>query len=293
MTTEPESEDGSSRWEELLLAESCGEITAAQRSELERLAERSELRRREREVLAAVGSLVPLVREQSAKDRQLINSVLAQHGRRRSRRRRGRAIGVAMAFLPLSAAAAYWVGRSDPADSVPSGSAPPLVVPAVRAIPPTTSSAPPMVRPAPIEARPAQTTPGAATVTSALPSAAELLSRAQAARSVRNYSGAMKLYRDIARLYPKSTEAHLSRLSLAQLELVQGNPAQALAGFEAYERLGGPLMQEAEYGRIQALGALGRTEEERAAIRRFVAQHPNSLQAATLRRRLGAESATE
>jgi hypothetical protein len=103
----------------------------------------------------------------------------------------------------------------------------------------------------------------------------------------------LKLYRELARTYPKSAEAYLSRISLAQLELTQGNPHQALPVFEAYERLGGPLLQEAEYGKIQALGALGRTDEERAEIRRFLARHPKSLQAAALKRRLGVEGAIE
>lgn len=295
MTNEPER-DGESRWEELVLAESCGEITAFERLELERLAARSEARRNEREALSAIASLVPSVGEIPNEERRLIQSVLAQYRKRANRRRTSaRGIGVAVMLIPFAAAAQYWVDRHRGSESVSSSPSSP-VVPAQ----PTTrraSLATPPTKEAgsgPVISRDAAA-PVASHASSAPPppSAAELLSRAQQARSVRNYAGAVKLYRDLARVYPKSAEAHLSRISLAQLELAQENPRQALAGFEAYERLGGPLLQEAEYGKIQALGALGRTEQERAEIRRFLARHPKSLQAAALRRRLGAAGATE
>jgi tetratricopeptide (TPR) repeat protein len=293
MKTEPER-DGESRWEELVLAESCGEITDVDRVELERLAERNDARRYELELLTAIGSLVPVAPELPAQDRQLIQSVLAQHRKRARRRRTGtRAIGVAVALLPFAAAAGYWADATGGSESASKAA---RTLPA----PPTTGRALPSARAASKEAgadvetlNAAATAAPLAPVASTPPSAAELLSRAQDARSVRNYAGAVKLYRELARTYPKSAEAHLSRISLAQLELTQGNPQQALAGFEAYERLGGPLLQEAEYGKIQALGALGRTDEERAEIRRFLARHPKSLQAAALKRRLGVEGATE
>ena len=50
---------------------------------------------------------------------------------------------------------------------------------------------------------------------------------------------------------------------------------------------------DAYYGRIQALRALGRTAEERAEIRRFLARYPKSLQGAALKQRLGAAGADE
>jgi TolA-binding protein len=292
MKTEPERDD-ESRWGELVLAESCGEITDVERVELERLAERNDARRYELELLTAIGSLVPVAPELPAQDRQLIQSVLAQHRKRARHRRTGtRAIGVAVALLPFAAAAGYWADGTRGSGS--------SAQPARILTPPTAGTLLPSVRAASKEAgadvetlNAAATAAPLAPVASTPPSAAELLSRAQDARSVRNYAGAVKLYRELARTYPKSAEAHLSRISLAQLELTQGNPQQALAGFEAYERLGGPLLQEAEYGKIQALGALGRTDEEGAEIRRFLARHPKSLQAAALKRRLGVEGATE
>lgn len=293
MKTEPER-DGESRWEELVLAESCGEITDVDRVELERLAERNDARRYELELLTALGSLVPVLTELPTQDRQLIQSVLAQHRQRARRRRTGtRAIGVAVALLPFAAAAGYWADATGGSESASKAA---RILPA----PPTTARALPSARVASKETgsdvetlHAAATAAPPAPAASTPPSAAELLSRAQDARSVRNYAGAVRLYRELARVYPKSAEAHLSRISLAQLELAQGNPARALSGFEAYERIGGPLLQEAEYGKIQALGALGRTDEERAEIRRFLARHPKSLQAAALKRRLGVEGATE
>lgn len=292
MKIDPERDD-ESRWEELVLAETCGEITDAERGELEHLAARNEARQSEREVLAAIGSLVPAAREVPTNDGQLIHSVLAQHRRRRTGRRSAtRAVGVAVALLPFAAAAAYWVDQDRESASA---SAVTWTAPVAPAKPSTRSASPPEGPSSDPETAPSAAAPSSspAPAVSTPPSAAELLSRAQAARSVRNYSGAVKIYRELARAYPMSAEAHLSRISLAQLELAQGNPVQALAGFEAYERIGGPLLQEAEYGKIQALGALGRTAAERAEIRRFLARHPKSLQAAALRRRLGVEGASE
>lgn len=86
---------------------------------------------------------------------------------------------------------------------------------------------------------------------------------------------------------------HLARLSLAQLQLAQGEVAAALAGFDAYERSGGALAQEAHYGKIQALRTLRRTAEERMENQRFFAVYPHSLQVGALKRRLEAADGEE
>ncbi len=117
-------------------------------------------------------------------------------------------------------------------------------------------------------------------------SAAELLKEAQTLRASGNGAAAAAAYRRLQALHPKSAEAQASRVSLAEL-LLASDPAGALAAYDAYLRGGGGLRQEAEYGRIVALGRLGRAAEERAAIEAFVKKYPNSVQARTLSQRLG------
>jgi hypothetical protein len=74
----------------------------------------------------------------------------------------------------------------------------------------------------------------------------------------------------------------LGDIQLANL----GDASGALRSFDAYLARGGELTQEAKYGRIRALRALGRSAEERKAIEEFVAAYPRSVQASTLQSRL-------
>jgi len=67
---------------------------------------------------------------------------------------------------------------------------------------------------------------------------------------------------------------------------VLGNAHAALAAFDAYLTGNGSLRQEALYGRIRALRALGKTAPERAAIASFLEAFPESVQASPLRARL-------
>jgi hypothetical protein len=71
----------------------------------------------------------------------------------------------------------------------------------------------------------------------------------------------------------------------ARAALAAGNPAQALAVLDDYERVFrkrgfGP---EALYLRMEAWASLGRTAETRAAAERLLASYPNSLHTARAR----------
>lgn len=115
------------------------------------------------------------------------------------------------------------------------------------------------------------------------PSAAEMLKEAQSLRAQGNATGAAAAYRRLQAQHPRSAEAHASRLSLAELMLGPlGDPAGALAAYDAYLRGGGGLRQEARYGRILALRRLGRGSEASAAVDAFVRDYPNSVQARAL-----------
>jgi TolA-binding protein len=94
---------------------------------------------------------------------------------------------------------------------------------------------------------------------------------------------AAALYRRLVKAYPRSPSAGPACVALGQVELARGRARAALEAFERYP--GGPLAEEAAYGRIEALRALGRTSDERAATERFLAKYPGSSYAAKLRRR--------
>jgi TolA-binding protein len=289
MTVEAEHSGDEARWDRLIEAEAFGELSEAERRELEGLAEQDEERRQERQALASFATLTRLDPHLSAKDERLINTVLEQHAQHGGRRKATLWLAAAAVLIPLAAAAAHLPWREG-VDESPNARAPitdPSVVPS--GMTPSGRQTLPEVpehvdQPEPAEASADPRGP---------PSAAELLARAQEARAARTYGKSVQAYRQLLRLYPASGEARLAQVSLAQLQLAQGNAAAALAGFDVYQRSGGALSQEAHYGKIQALRALGRTAEERVEMRRFLARYPKSLQGAALQRRLGAAGADE
>jgi TolA-binding protein len=120
----------------------------------------------------------------------------------------------------------------------------------------------------------------------ATPDAATLLRRARAARASGEMAEAASLYRRLLDVYPRSTSAGPAWVALGQVELSRGRARAALDAFDRYlDRGGGPLAEEAAYGRIEALRKLGRAKEEQAAIERFLAKYPGSSYAAKLQRR--------
>lgn len=121
----------------------------------------------------------------------------------------------------------------------------------------------------------------------ALPRASELLARARSLRAAGRSADAASAYRRLSSAYPRSDEARASLVSLAELLLSElGDPAGALRTFDSYLRAPGALTPEARYGRIRALGRLGRHVDERAAIEQFLLDYPRSVQAANLKAKL-------
>jgi TolA-binding protein len=292
MTTDATREGTEARWEELVEAEAFGELSDAERAELEALAAQDVARQAERRVLSQIPDLVPLERELAAADRELIERAIAQHAQRRSKASRW--MVAAIVLVPLAAAAAYVpfiLESSEPSAEPPATTteAPPRAATPKPARP---DEAPDAVQEPPASPEPSADSPAPA-AKAARPSAAELLARAQRARAARDYRGAVRAYQTLLHGHPASSEARLAQVSLAQLQLAQGNARAALAGFDAYQRRGGALAQEAHYGKIQALQALGRRDEERAEIRRFLSRYPQALQGAALKRRLGAATDVE
>ena len=118
-------------------------------------------------------------------------------------------------------------------------------------------------------------------------SAEELLASARSLRASGRALEASHAYRHLISTWPHSPEARVGLISLGELELSElAAPAAALREFSAYLKARGSLDPEARYGRIRALGRLGRQAEELSEARDFVRDYPNSPQASDLRARL-------
>jgi TolA-binding protein len=117
----------------------------------------------------------------------------------------------------------------------------------------------------------------------------ELFSKANAARRSGDITQAAKLYLQLQTQYPKAAETALSAVMLARIELGRGAANSALKQFDQYLRIapGGSLAQEALQGRAQALGQLGRKDEQDAAYRELLRRFPDSVYAPAARDHLG------
>jgi hypothetical protein len=123
--------------------------------------------------------------------------------------------------------------------------------------------------------------------TSKAPSAKQLAEAAQRERAAKNYEETARLYRELLRRYPDSPEAANVPVRLGDLLASTGDHEGALEAYERYlERGSKQLAPEAEYGRIQALRALGREADERVAIEAFVSTRPEDYRSAELQVRL-------
>jgi outer membrane protein assembly factor BamD (BamD/ComL family) len=102
----------------------------------------------------------------------------------------------------------------------------------------------------------------------------------------KRWADAATSYRAIVSTYPSSPEAHTVLVPLANLEVDRlGQAAAGLKHLDAYLATGGPLSPEAELGKIRAFRSLGRSSDEARAIDAFLAAHPKSLDADTLKQR--------
>lgn len=156
-----------------------------------------------------------------------------------------------------------------------------------RVVAPVAPLAPPPAVQTP-ESPPAAPEPARANVRSAV----ELFAAANEARRERSVTEAVRLYRELERRYPRSTETAVARVALGRLLLDRaGDPRGALRQFDAYlaDRAQLTLREEALVGRALALGQLGREHEARAAWRALLAEFPGSVNAARARAQLQAE----
>lgn len=116
-----------------------------------------------------------------------------------------------------------------------------------------------------------------------------LLIKAQKASGSGDYKKAVRAYTSLVRRYPKRPEAAPALVSMGRLLLGPvGRPKAALQAFEKYlsSRSGGGLAQEASYGRLRALRALGKKRKERVALERFLKRFPGAVQRVYVEKRL-------
>ncbi|MEM9457621.1 MAG: tetratricopeptide repeat protein [Myxococcota bacterium] len=117
--------------------------------------------------------------------------------------------------------------------------------------------------------------------------APQMLRRAREALDAGQHRRAATTYRALLDAHPRSPEAQAARVSVAELYLHHlGKPTSAERYFAAYLQRGGPLALQARYGRILALRRSKRPQREAKAIEEFLATHPKSGYAASLRTRL-------
>ena len=112
----------------------------------------------------------------------------------------------------------------------------------------------------------------------ALEDATTLFARALAERAHGQREAAVATFRSLQRRFPKTPEAVLASVSLGDLLLDAGRPADALLACEQYlaSAPSGALAPEAWAGRARALTALGRHAEADAAWREIARRFPPS-----------------
>lgn len=233
-------------------------------------------------------------------------AVQKRYGVRRLTRPRRLVAGVAGGFFVAGMAFAAWRESGDqdgtrPASSaVPARSAATLPLAAPSAVPsvvataagaPTASAARPLSSAAPRAAAraSAQPLPEPTVAVDVGATAATLFAAANGARVAGDTARAVVLSQQLLARFPRSAEAGSTHLSLGMLWLQQGQAAQALAQFQAYEGQGtGEAMAEALWGKAQALQALARSDEERAILSELVRKFPRSAYVAAAQKRLAA-----
>lgn len=121
---------------------------------------------------------------------------------------------------------------------------------------------------------------GTAVVAVAPDTPEQLLRAAQRELAAGDRKGALARYRTLIDRHANTNEGQIARVSLGRLLLADGQHQAALREFDGYLELGATahaLDEEARYGRLRCLKALGRSTTLRDAIDDFEIRHPNSL----------------
>jgi hypothetical protein len=108
--------------------------------------------------------------------------------------------------------------------------------------------------------------------------AATLFARAVSQRDLGQTSSAMTTFRSLQRRFPRSRQAVLSWVSLADLSLGAGDVSGALASFDAYlvAAPSGILVPEALLGKARALEVLGKARQADAVWQELARRYPDT-----------------
>lgn len=116
------------------------------------------------------------------------------------------------------------------------------------------------------------------------PEPRERLAAARSRRAAGDRKGAAKIYEALIAASPRSSAARVATVSLGQLYLELDRPKKAKAAFERYLARGpGTLSEDAAFGRLRALRALGASSFP-AAAKKFLARYPEGAYASRVRR---------
>ncbi|MCD6497397.1 MAG: FecR domain-containing protein [Deltaproteobacteria bacterium] len=121
-----------------------------------------------------------------------------------------------------------------------------------------------------------------------VPTALDLVRKAQTCRRQHKWSCALGQYRTLLREH-RGSVVTTALVAMAEIELRHmGRPKAALTHFEQYlrRRPTGSVAAEALYGKARALRALGRRGSEIQSLRSFLKRYPNAILAARVRDRL-------
>ncbi|HEX5660310.1 MAG TPA: FecR domain-containing protein, partial [Polyangiales bacterium] len=135
----------------------------------------------------------------------------------------------------------------------------------------------------PAEARVELTVQEAPAVTAPAVSVTQWLLLARERRARGDDRGALAAYRSLFSLGAQGPETRSALIPYGELLLAKGRARPALAAFERYLVQPGALSEEASFGRLRALRALGDRGEERAATEAFLRDYAGSPLAAGLR----------
>lgn len=112
----------------------------------------------------------------------------------------------------------------------------------------------------------------------------EMLSAARELAGRGKLAAAATAYQRLIDAHPGSSEARAALVSLGRVQADRGRHAAALSAFSRYIAGGaGPLGEEAHFGKVQALHALGRAAERDRAVDAMAAAHPRSVYLAKAR----------
>ncbi len=257
---------------DLLVQERKGQLNTAEQQRLEAATAASpalQLAERVHRSFEELGAFEPRDDERCEDIARAVRARLGWSAESRSPRptpRRGQAVVLALVFAAGAAAASVTTWKLTTHGD---GSA--LISPSSSSVPPPPLRAPVADVPADVPAASPVAPFTDAAAEAAAPAAAptvkklsdeRLFEQATALKAAGKWPAAQTLYDRLLREYPGSRYAASCVMTLGKRALAEEKAGRALSLFRHYQALRGPLMAEAMWGEAEALGRLGREQEQ-------------------------------